>query len=1262
MSLEQQTVLGSFLPTESSKLRTGLVTLLFTDIVSSTALKQQMGDKAGAALIQQQRALVRQLLATCPGAEEIETAGDSFLLSFPKPSDAVRFALVLQSRPRALGQGKAIPLQERIGIHLGEVVIEQHEAGPKPKDLYGISLDTCARVMSVAKGGQVLMSRGVFDNARQVLKGEDIPGVGPLEWLNHGLYRLKGLDDPVEICEARESGKEQAPGPPTNSEKVQRQVPPDDEPVLGWRPAVGQVVPNTRWVLENKLGEGGFGEVWLGRSPTTKQASVFKFCFQAERVRFLKRELTLFRLLKERVGAHPNIVAIHDVYLDQPPFYVEMEYVEGKDLRSWYEEHAEIETISLETRLEIVAQAADALQAAHDAGIIHRDVKPANILIGGRGTGPMEVRVKLTDFGIGQVVSEEYLHGMTRAGFTQTMVGSSASSHTGTQLYMAPELLAGRPASTRSDIYSLGVVLYQLLVGDFKRPLTTDWAKEVPDPLLREDLEHCFAGNPEERFAGAVELAKNLRAREQRKQELERHQAEALDREALRRETERRRHLLTAATLVMLVLVVIASILGYGFHQARAERDQQRRYAYFADIGLASKALEVNNLGRAEDLLNRHRPRSGEIDLRGWEWRYLWQQSRSEALFTLCQQSNTIYGLSASLGGRLIAVAESDTISVWDWRKREAVASFPGTQPVFSPRDDTLAFVTHTNLGNDIWQSRICLWERADPRTLVQLPVGGYCVWAGFSSDGQTLITAYAHNRAGDELQFWRLSDGAKIGSVTVTNMLLSPQALGNTFAMTSDQSVAAFLRRSFSDNLDQLVLLDFMSRKEKWTKKSTDDRFVAFAFSPDGRILATSSGLVECSIRLLDVATGRELGRPLEGHRAYVLNLLFLPDGKTLVSSSADQTIRLWNLSDPANVPPPRVLRGHRLEVWRLALLPDKTTLVSGSKDGSVCVWDTSAASAQRYPIVLPPRIDRWQFGQDSKSILTVDENGLAQRWIGARFQGAESLVAQGTNGTNPSRISAFSGDGRWAATASTNGTVKLLDVAKDCVAREFTLGKGKMHAEYILSTQHRLIVREPSAKCWREVDLANGREIRSWHDPDNAWAYSMAGSVSRDERLWLSLGMPSQFLLRDLATGSQRRLNVSMNGAVDVALSPDGKLFAAASDYGYARIWETATLREVATFKGFLMSADCVAFTPDGTRLAVGSIGNEAMKFWSVETKQELLTLEAQGAKFHDPTFSQDGNSLGAVSWTGHLHLWRAPSWAEIEAAEKRTGRRTQ
>src|SRR5215468_9507760 len=98
-----------------------------------------------------------------------------------------------------------------------------------------------------------------------------------------------------------------------------------------------------------------------------KERRMFKFCFRADRVRFLKREMTLFRLIKERIGDHPNIVALREVYFEAPPFYVEMDYVEGKDLRTWSEERGGVACVPLETRLELMAQIADGLRAAHDA-------------------------------------------------------------------------------------------------------------------------------------------------------------------------------------------------------------------------------------------------------------------------------------------------------------------------------------------------------------------------------------------------------------------------------------------------------------------------------------------------------------------------------------------------------------------------------------------------------------------------------------------------------------------------------------------------------------------------------------------------------------------------------------------------------------------------------------------------------------------------------------------------------------------------------
>jgi class 3 adenylate cyclase len=191
--------------------RTGLVTLLFTDIVGSTALKQQLGDRAAADWFRKHDELIREMLAQFPAGEEIETAGDSFFLLFATPSDAVKFAMLVQSR--GLSQEGRTAAFDRIGIHVGEVVLG-HESDPKSREVFGIQIDLCSRVMSLAKAGQVLMTRAVFDSARQVLKGEDIHGIGGLEWLNYGAYLLKGLEEPVEVCEVREAGQGTAGPPP----------------------------------------------------------------------------------------------------------------------------------------------------------------------------------------------------------------------------------------------------------------------------------------------------------------------------------------------------------------------------------------------------------------------------------------------------------------------------------------------------------------------------------------------------------------------------------------------------------------------------------------------------------------------------------------------------------------------------------------------------------------------------------------------------------------------------------------------------------------------------------------------------------------------------------------------------------------------------------------------------------------------------------------------------------------------------------------
>ncbi|HVJ81730.1 MAG TPA: protein kinase, partial [Planctomycetia bacterium] len=501
---------------------------MFTDIVESTQLKRRLGDTRAIALFEQHDAAIRRLLTEYSGARELGVAGDSFTLSFIDAADALLFSLRVHRALEKLGGEDGVELRVRIGIHTGDLFVDESAQSGRP--IGGLVLDVCSRIMSLGDRGQTLLSRLAFDESRRALGKPEASWMGGYEWLSHGLYQLKGTDEPLEICEVGKIGV--APlNAPAHAEKARRLSFPDGELVLGWRPAVGREVPGTSWRLERPLGEGGFGEVWLGQHTVLKERRVFKFCFRADRVRSLKREVTLFRVLRERVGHHPNIVNFHDVYLSDPPFYVAMDFVEGNALPEWVESQGGIEAVPVETRVEIVAQVADALHAAHKAGVLHRDVKPANILLSGHVSDP---RAKLSDFGIGQVLSLEALGNVTAHGLTQTLMGSSSGS--GTQMYLAPEVVRGQASSPQSDIFALGVVLFQSYIGDFYRPLTTDWEEMVHDSHVREDLKQCFASDPAKRFPSADRFAESLRRLPERRAAAEARRAEvaAAERRAFR--------------------------------------------------------------------------------------------------------------------------------------------------------------------------------------------------------------------------------------------------------------------------------------------------------------------------------------------------------------------------------------------------------------------------------------------------------------------------------------------------------------------------------------------------------------------------------------------------------------------------------------------------------------------------------------------------------------------------------------------------------
>ncbi|MCH8205165.1 MAG: hypothetical protein IID09_08365, partial [Candidatus Hydrogenedentes bacterium] len=178
-----------------------LLTILFTDLVDSTQLQSDLGNLEAARITELHRKLVRDELALYD-AREIVWAGDSCLAVFAKPSDAAMFALRLQMQHRETSKREPRFPLVRIGIHLGEIVVRH---GGKKEDIFGLQVSETARIMSVARGGQVYCSRAVFDSARGSLRGEGIDGIGETFWTRHGLYVLKGSEDPIEICEIGDS-------------------------------------------------------------------------------------------------------------------------------------------------------------------------------------------------------------------------------------------------------------------------------------------------------------------------------------------------------------------------------------------------------------------------------------------------------------------------------------------------------------------------------------------------------------------------------------------------------------------------------------------------------------------------------------------------------------------------------------------------------------------------------------------------------------------------------------------------------------------------------------------------------------------------------------------------------------------------------------------------------------------------------------------------------------------------------------------------
>jgi serine/threonine protein kinase len=524
-----------------------LVVAVASAPLDGATLVSCLGGTAALRVAEAHEKILDELSEHHAGARVKDSAAPLALLDHP--GEAVQYALAYQRAMQALSRRENVELGTRVGIHLGVRPRASRDSAPAVARAADATVrDLAASLSKLAEPGQILITRSAFDLARQL----PVPGFDKIQWLAHGSYELEGVEEPVDLCEVGVEGL--APlAPPRESERARRRLVQDV--IAGWRPAPGMELPRRPfWRMEKKLGEGGFGEVWLAGHAKTGERRVFKFCYDAEKLRALQREITLFRLLKETLGDRDDIARILDWSFEEAPYFIESAYTAGGSLIDWAADQGGLEAIELETRLEIVAQVATALAAAHSVGVLHKDVKPANVLMASDAHG--EAHARLGDFGIGAITEKGRL---AEAGITvmgMTVDASRFGAPDGTRLYMAPELLEGKPATVQADVYALGVMLYQVAVGDLARALAPGWERDIEDEMLRADIASAVDGDPQRRLGSAAQLAEKLRTLNARKREadvLRREREEAERAHAALAQARRRRKLLAIAAAVLML-------------------------------------------------------------------------------------------------------------------------------------------------------------------------------------------------------------------------------------------------------------------------------------------------------------------------------------------------------------------------------------------------------------------------------------------------------------------------------------------------------------------------------------------------------------------------------------------------------------------------------------------------------------------------------------------------------------------------------------